>query len=171
MASSRYGIAVRAIVALAWAVFLLCACASGGTGSGDTVVPIAVWDVESLNPAGNAQTGMVEIFTGQIMARLGENKSYQVVERQQLLKAMEELSIGSSELADPGTRLKLGRLLGAKQMVFGAFQQIGGQVRLDLRRVDVSTGKILKTANAMAAAGDINSWITAADQLAKSLVE
>lgn len=114
---------------------------------------------------------MQTLLTGQIAARLGENPAYQLVERQQLLKAIEELHLGSSALADPQTRLKLGRLIGAQQMVFGAFQAIGGTLRMDLRRVDVASGKILKTAIGEAAVKDMSNWFQVADQAAEELIK
>ncbi|MFZ1987296.1 MAG: hypothetical protein WAU91_22995, partial [Desulfatitalea sp.] len=84
--------------------------------------------------------------------------------------AIEELHLGSSDLADPETRLRLGRIIGAQQMIFGAFQVIGKQLRLDLRRVDVASGKILKTASGTATAADLNEWLRAADEAAAALM-
>ncbi len=151
-------------------VLFFISCSGVGTPPEDQLISVAVWDLEDLTPQGNG-TGMVEVITGRIIERLSEIDHYQVVERQQLVKAMEELSIGSSELADAGTRLKLGKLLGAKQMVFGVFQVIGKQVRLDIRCVDVASGKILRTATTTTAADNINEWIRAADQLVEELAE
>jgi len=75
-----------------------------------------------------------------------QGKGYQVVERQRLLFLLEELHLGSGVLADESTRLRLGRLCGARWMVFGGYQTIGGQARVDLRLVEVETGKVLKAA-------------------------
>lgn len=170
MRSSRRVVTLTRHLFCSLMVLFLISCSSMGTPPEDQLISVAVWDLENLTPHGN-DTGMVEVITGQIIERLSEIDRYQVVERQQLVKAMEELSIGSSELADAGTRLKLGKLLGAKQMVFGVFQIIGRQVRLDIRRVDVASGKILKTATATTAADNINEWIRAADQLAEELAD
>jgi curli biogenesis system outer membrane secretion channel CsgG len=118
-----------------------------------------------------ARDGMGEVLAGQIAARLGQAGRYKVVERQQLIKALEELNIGSSELADAQTRLRLGGMLGARQMVFGAFQAVGPMLRLDLRRVDVASGRILSTATATANIQDISGWLQAADQAAAELIQ
>ncbi len=131
---------------------------------------LAVWDLEDLSPMEHGLVGMGEILSGQVMAGLAQNPAFQMVERQQLLKAIEELHLASSDLADPETRLRLGRIIGARQMVFGAFQVIGPNLRLDLRRVDVASGRILKTSSATAAAADLNLCLSAAEDAATALI-
>jgi hypothetical protein len=163
--------AKRASLILWLLALFLAACAGSQPMTPQPPISLAVWDLEDLSPAGHGQTGMQTLLTGQIAARLGENPAYQLVERQQLLKAIEELHLGSSALADPQTRLKLGRLIGAQQMVFGAFQAIGGTLRMDLRRVDVASGKILKTAIGEAAVKDMSNWFQVADQAAEELIK
>jgi hypothetical protein len=55
-------------------------------------------------------------------------------------------------------------------MVFGAFQVSGQSMRLDVRRVDVATGKILRTATAEGDSTDATAWFKAADQAAVELI-
>ncbi len=133
-------------------------------------VSVAVWDLEDLSPVAHGQAGIGEFLAAKITERISEMKAYQAVERQELLKAIEELNIGSSDLADAQTRLKLGRVIGARQMVFGAFQVAGSSLRLDLRRVDVASGKILKTGTGLASAENISGWLSAADRAAIELM-
>lgn len=132
---------------------------------------VAVWDLEDLNPVDRRQPEAGELLAGQVMARLDASRRYQVVEREYLVKVLEELHLGSAALADAQTRLRLGRIIGARQMVFGAFQTIGPLPRVDLRLVDVASGKILQTASGMAAVADINGWLQAADRAAAELVK
>jgi len=148
----------------------LMACAGSSQPAAEGPISLAVWDLEDLSPMAHGQAGMGEILSAQITARFAQNTSFQMVERQQLLKAIEELHVGSSDLAAPDTRLRLGQLIGARQMVFGAFQVIGPSLRLDLRRVDVASGKILKTASDTAASADLNQWLSAADEAAVALM-
>ena len=82
---------------------------------------------------------------------------------------MEELNLGSSELADESTRLKVGRMIGAREMVFGGYMVVGSTMRVDLRRVDVETGKVVKTAKKTVAADDLAGWIKAAQDTAAGL--
>jgi hypothetical protein len=148
----------------------LAACAGNGSSSGP--VAVAVWDLENLAEAGNGPPdGLGAILASQIAAHLETVPGFRVVERQQLIKALEELNIGSSQLADGETRLKLGAIIGAQQMVFGAFQQLGGAVRLDVRRVDVASGKIIRTASAVASGTGSAALLDAADEAARGLVQ
>jgi aspartyl aminopeptidase len=70
---------------------------------------------------------------------------------------------------DESTRLQLGRLLQAQQMVFGSYMVIEDVVRIDLRLVDVQTGVITGTAQKMAAGGDLDSWFAAAEEAAREI--
>ena len=149
---------------------MVMACAGAGTAVDGQPISVAVWDLEDLSPAAHGQAGIGEFLTAKITERVGEMKAYQAVERQELLKAMEELNIGSSDLAEAQTRLRLGRVIGARQMVFGAFQVAGSSLRLDLRRVDVASGKVLKTGTGSASAENISGWLSAADHAAMELM-
>ncbi len=150
---------------------VLAACAgSPGTGA-DQAVTVAIWDLEALGPMDAAQTAMGELLSSQIIARFEASRRYLPVERSRLLNVMEELNLGSSELSDHQTRLKLGRLVGARQMVFGAYQFIGNTVRLDIRLVDVASGRIMKVGVGTKAADAISEWMDAADQAADELLK
>lgn len=151
-------------------ITLVVACAGPGTAVDNQPISVAVWDLEDLSPIAHGNTGIGEFMAAKITARVNEMKEYQAVERQQLLKAIEELNIGSSDLADTQTRLKLGRIIGARQMVFGAFQVAGSSLRLDLRRVDVASGKILKAGTGSASADSVSGWLSAADHAAVELM-
>jgi curli biogenesis system outer membrane secretion channel CsgG len=94
-----------------------------------------------------------------------------VVEREKLVAMLEELTLGSSELADESTRLKVGRMIGAREMVFGGYMVVGNTMRLDLRMVDVASGKVLKTAKMTAGSNDIAGWLKAARDAAAELLK
>lgn len=146
------------------------ACAGGGGAVDRQPISVAVWDLEDLSLIAHGQTGIGEFMAAKITARVNQMENYQAVERQQLLKAIEELNVGSSDLADTQTRLKLGQIIGVQQMVFGAFQVAGSSLRLDLRRIDVASGKVLKTGTKSASADNVNGWLSAADHAAIELM-
>jgi hypothetical protein len=148
----------------------LWACATPG-GEDAGTVSLAVWNPEAVGPMTVTQTAMGEILAARILDQFSQSKRYEVVERESLLKVLEEQHLGSSELADDQTRLRLGRLIGCRQMVFGAYQVIGNVMRLDIRTVDVSSGKVLKTAVSTAPANVVNNWLDAADQAATELIQ
>ena len=116
------------------------------------------------------QKAMAEILASRILDKFSQSPRFEVVERESLLKVLEEQHLGSSELADDQTRLKLGRIIGCRQMVFGAYQVIGNMMRLDIRAVDVSSSKVLKTAVGTASADAVNNWLVAAEQAAEELI-
>ncbi len=129
---------------------------------------VAVFDFEELGPGHPAAAGMGELLAGQVVDALKESRRT-VVERQQLLLALEELKLGSSDLADPATRLRIGRVVGANQMIFGSFMALGGVIRLDLRLVDVETGRVLKASERSTRDSDPAEWMRLAREAAKAL--
>ena len=131
---------------------------------------VAVWDLENLNPDDAIGIDMGELLAAKVIETLKASGTLQVVERERLILALEELNLSSSKLADEVTRLRIGRIIGARFMVFGGYFIIGGMMRLDLRLVEVETGRILKAAQKVTAAGDVNGWLNAAGQAAEELI-
>ena len=160
----------RFIVLVFLFVFLafLTSCA-GGAGGGQPV-SVAIWELNALGPMDATQTAMGELMSAQITSHFEASRNYLPIERSRLLKVMEELNIGTSDLADNRTRLRLGRLIGAQQMVFGAYQIVVGTMRLDIRLVDVASGRILKV-GVGTVAGDLPAeWMGAADEAAAEIL-
>ena len=143
-------------------------CATTGKQAGP--LTIAVFDIENLSPDDSTGDDLGELLSSEIIGKISEKPGVQIIERQKLLSVLQELKLGSSELADESVRLKVGRMLGAKQMVFGSYLVSGTSMRLDLRLVDVETGRILKTAKKTVTAGDVNSWVEAAGEAADMLM-
>lgn len=129
---------------------------------------VAVWDLDDLSP-GVAGTNLGELLSGQVIEVLKDKAGYRIVERTRLLRALEELRLGSSALVDESTRLRVGRLIGAQRMVFGGYQIVGDQMRFDLRMVDVETGKVLKAAQNISRSVAVPSLIDAARKAAEEL--
>ena len=61
-----------------------------------------------------------------------------------MLLVLEELNLGTSGLISESTRLEIGRIIGARSMVFGSYIVINNIMRMDLRKVEVETGLVLK---------------------------
>lgn len=74
-----------------------------------------------------------------LLADLGRYPALQLVDRQNLTKALEEQKLGGSELVSAEDRLKLGRIVGASAMVFGSYMVVEEQIRVDIRLVEVET--------------------------------
>jgi len=130
---------------------------------------VAVWDLENLSPDIATRTDLGGLLGGEIIQSIQQTGDIRVVEREKLVMILEELRLGTSSLADESTRLKVGRLLGAREMIFGGYMVVGSTMRIDLRRVEVETGRVLKTAKQTAAAGDPAAWLEAARQAGAAL--
>lgn len=132
---------------------------------------VAVWDLEDLSVTSHPLlSDMQEFLTAKIIETLKIRGGYELVERQKLLLALEELSIGSSELASESSRLKVGQILGVQLMVFGGYQLSGEQLRIDLRMIEVASGVVIKAAEQITAAVDISGWLKAAEDAASQLM-
>lgn len=129
---------------------------------------IAVWDLDDLSPSSLVRPPLGEILSGEIIETLKKKGEYTVVERERLLLALEELHLGTTKFVDEETRLKLGKMLGARFMIFGGYQIIGDQMRVDLRMVEVETGKVKKAAEKMTSAADLQGWIIAVQKAAEA---
>jgi hypothetical protein len=156
-----------------WCLLLLIgtlsACA--GSSSTDPVCRIAVWELEHLGPSTAPGAEMSPLLTAKVIEGLQVKSPCGIVERQKLDLALAELSLGVSQLSAESTRLKIGQIAGARQMVFGAYQILGSRMRMDLRLVDVSTGTVLRTAEKDASSQEIVQWLHSARQAAEQLVD
>ncbi len=150
------------------AFLLALACATSPPPQ-DRESALAVWDLDDLSPGSGSRVNLGELLSGQIIEVLKKKGHYRIVERERLLLVLEEQRLGTTSLVDESTRLKLGRLLGARRMIFGGYQVIGEQMRLDLRLVDVESGKILKAVQKTAPAADLQGWLDVAKKAAEEL--
>ena len=140
--------------------FVLISCSPVKTNT-TTVVPntIAVWEVESLSPSSPENFDIGELFSSQIIEVIKMKGTHRVVEREQLVLALEELKLGTTSLVDQNSKLKLGQLVGAQLMVFGAYQVISDVMRIDLRLVNVETGKIINAVSKTTQGNDVSIWL------------
>jgi hypothetical protein len=167
----------RGIALYARAMMLVClALWAGGlfgcatTGEQQGIRAVAVWDPEDLSFKDSGRPDLGQVLSGEIIETF-QTSGIKVVEREKLVAMLEELRLGSSELADESTRLKVGRMIGAREMVFGGYMVVGKTMRLDLRRVDVETGRVLKTSKKTSDASDLTGWLRAAREAAAELLK
>jgi curli biogenesis system outer membrane secretion channel CsgG len=132
---------------------------------------IAVWDLEDLSPMGDGRPDLGEFLSLRVIETLKKMGGYNVIERERLSLALEELNLGTSSLADESTRLRLGRLIGAQLMIFGGYQVIAEKMRLDLRLVEVGSGRILHAVEKTVSASDLSGWLNAAEAATRELFQ
>ena len=132
---------------------------------------VAVWNPDDLSFQSSPWPDLGELLGSQVTAYIGNSGKYVVVEREKLDAVLEELNLATSALADPATRLKIGRMAGATMMVFGGYQVVGSSMRIDLRLVDVATSGIISTATETVEAADPNAWLRAASLATATLFD
>lgn len=82
-----------------------------------------------------------------ISVKLSSSKRLKVVERQEINRIIEEITISQSGITEQNTVLEIGKMLGANIMGFGSFTTLGEKVILTLRLVKVETGEIIGGVN------------------------
>jgi curli biogenesis system outer membrane secretion channel CsgG len=145
-----------------------CATAPFSVPAGPPV--LAVWTLEDLSLPGSTGVDLAELMTARVMETVEASQGYALVEREQLLAILQELNLGSSRLADDAAGLRIGRMMGARMMLFGAYQVVASQMRVDLRLVEVETGRLIKASQQTVPAGNLSAWLQAAATATRDLL-
>lgn len=74
---------------------------------------------------------------------LQQNERIRLVDRALMEKILGELKLGTSDLADPATQLRLGRILSARVLVTGNILSMGGRGQVGMRMIDVETSEVI----------------------------
>lgn len=93
------------------------------------------------------QEGAAALLEGLIADRLIAQRRFGVVERGLLDSLMNELKLGSSQLADLQTALSLGRLVSARLILFGRLVHSAPCTQMTLRCVETETSKVTAVVN------------------------
>ena len=86
--------------------------------------------------------GFSTVLSTQLTNYLNASGRVKVVERALMESLLEELNLGSSDLADTETALKLGKVLAAKIIVTGSIYYLPQKTLLSLRLIDTETSAI-----------------------------
>ena len=149
-------------------VLLICALATVATAQETTPQTIAILyfennsvvDKDKLDPL---KKGLADM----LITEMSKIKNLKVVERQRIQSVVEELNLGETDLVDKNTSQKMGKLLGAKVLLFGGFSNLfGDKLRIDARIVATETGVTLK---AEEETGDLDQFLTMLKSLVKKI--
>ncbi len=88
--------------------------------------------------------GYSSVMAIQLADRLNASGRVQVVERVLIERLLEELNLGSSDLADPETALRLGKVLAAKLLGTGSLFYVPNGILFNMRLIDTETSAIPK---------------------------
>lgn len=92
-------------------------------------------DVQDLSSLG---AGLAMMLTTEMM----RNPRTAMVERDQIKQLIAEQGLTLSGMIDPATAIEVGKLVGAEYMLFGTYTDIMSRLRIDVRVVDVETGRL-----------------------------
>ena len=117
---------------------------AGMTNASDTTVAVLDFENNSIQDPLTYQPlaqGLAEIM----ITEFQQVESIRVVERQRLRTLLDELKLSQSGLLSPETSVTVGKMLGAKYLVFGGFMvTMNNKIRIDVRIVEVETGLTVK---------------------------
>ncbi|MBF0428586.1 MAG: hypothetical protein HQL94_06650 [Magnetococcales bacterium] len=109
----------------------------------NTITTVAVWDFDSASMPGMAEAASMDYLAKaipeMIVAKLVNGSDLKIVERVQLQETLAEQKLGSGDMTDPKARIQLGRVSGARFMVFGSYMILGPMVQVSVRVVNSET--------------------------------
>jgi len=76
-------------------------------------------------------------------SNLAASSRVRLVERELLENVLQELKLGSSELADKEQALRVGRILSARVLLTGTVLRHAGQMQISLRAIDTETTRVV----------------------------
>jgi TolB-like protein len=80
-----------------------------------------------------------------MIADLAASQNLRVVDREHLAAVLREQRLAATDLSDEATRLRVGKILGAKYFIFGTYTIVGDQAALTARMDAVETGQIVES--------------------------
>lgn len=121
------------------------------------------------NSSGDAKyNALSKGIADMLITDLSKVKGVTIVEREKLEKLIQEIKLGQSKYFDQSTAQKLGKGLGAQNILTGSFYVLDNVVRLDARLIDVQTGGVIF---AEQVSGNKNNFFALHQQLANLLAK
>ena len=127
---------------------------------------IAIFSFEDFNQEEEGGD-LGKTFAEMLTTALITTNRYQVLERSQLDKILEEQALGLTGTIDEETAVDVGELLGIDAVVVGSGKYLDDQIEIDARIVDAQTGKAHVAASV--SAEDESDLREASKELAKKL--
>lgn len=132
----------------------------------DSRIRVAVLYFDNNNVNREDLQPLAKVLSLVLIDDLKNLKTFDIVEREELQAVLKELKLGQEKAFDAATVAKVGKLLGARQLILGSYLSLFEKLRIDARLVDVETGTILSTASGT---GKPNEFDVLAHQIAQKL--
>jgi len=114
-------------------------------GSGKEKTLVAVLD---LKVTGGLSANEAATLSARLRTEISQTGKFEVIERGDMESILKEQDFSMSDLSECATTqcaVEIGQLLNAEQLVLGSIGKVGKTYSIDVRLVDVSSGKIVKT--------------------------
>jgi len=86
---------------------------------------------------------LAESMSDMIITKLINSRKFDVVERSQINKIMEEKSLGQSGIVEQNEAMQAAQLAGAELLLIGSAGVVGGKIEVDARIIDAAKGTAL----------------------------
>ena len=120
-------------------------------------------------PGAAGRIGLETLVQQEVIREL-QARGFTIVERRLLDKVLAEVKLGSSELADQDTQIKLGKVLAARLMVSGTLSSQGPGIAAAVRAIDTETTQLAMVKSEKPAPGAFNPTTLAAS-IAQSVAQ
>jgi len=129
----------------------------------DSKSSVAVLDFESMGTEDYIGKAVAEIMRTALVS----NKSYRVVERAQINKAISEQKFQKSGIIDDKSAVEIGKVLGADLIIVGSVVKLGNAYTINSRMIDVKTGEAKLGKNVTGT--DLNLLTSMSNELVENL--
>jgi len=135
------------ILSVAAAIFVM-ACVlpvapAGASPDGDRTLAILPFENNSVTTP-ETYDPLKSGLSVMLMTELANSgAAFKLVEREKIRALLDEIALGQTGVIDASTAVKMGKMLGAQAIGFGAFMVMGKNVRIDMRMVEVETGGLI----------------------------
>jgi len=116
-----------------------------GVSAADTTIAVLLLQ---QGASSDAYEGLGRALAGMLLADLPGVDGLVLVERARLDAVVSEIDLSKTGFLDPSTAQKLGKGLGAQDVVIGSWSVVRGRFLMDARLVEVHSGRVVKAAKA-----------------------
>jgi TolB-like protein len=107
---------------------------------------IAVFPFKNLSNWEN-WFNLAETMSDMIITKLINSKKFEVIERSQIDKIMEEKSLGQSGVIEQAEAIQAAKVAGADLLLIGSASIINGKIEVDARVINAASGSALTASN------------------------
>jgi TolB-like protein len=90
---------------------------------------------------------LAETMSDMIITKLINSKKFEVIERSQIDKIMEEKSLGQSGVIEQAEAIQAAKIAGAELLLIGSASIINGKIEVDARVINAASGSALTASN------------------------